>query len=142
LIVRRILRPTAAAAAILAAAVIPAGCGSSSPATRSEEDELQEVVDLIKSAKPGEFLIQSAGSFRDGPYRFKPSGYVFRFEQTGAGGRLVVSLQSKPGSTEEPYQLLVDTTAREGSKQVSLTGRLYVDIVADGGYLLRFTPKR
>jgi hypothetical protein len=120
---------------MLAAAGVAAGCRS---ASQDSGSEMQEIADLIKSAKPGEYLIQSSGSLRDGPYRFKPGGYVFHFEQTD-GGTLVVSLQSKAGSREE---LLVDTTAPEGRRQVSATGKLYVNIVADGEYLLRFTPKR
>jgi hypothetical protein len=139
----RVLRSTAAVVAIFAAGGVPAGCGSGSHGSGGEKQEVDQIVNLIKSAKPGEFLIEESGPRRaEGPYVFKPGGYVFRFEQMKNRGRLVVSLESKPGSRQEPYQLLVDTAARVGSEQVSLTGRLYVHIVSDGEYLLRFTPNR
>jgi hypothetical protein len=145
LIDRRLLRTAATGVAIVAGWLAATGglvaaCGGSD-SSGSDAQEVQEIADLIESAKPGEYLILSSGSIRDGPYKFKPGGYVFSFQQTDEPARLVVSLQSKPGSRDEPYQLLIDTTALKGSEQVSLTGRLYVDVVSEGSYLLRFTPR-
>lgn len=133
------------AIALVLAAAAAGGCGSSSD---DGSGEAAEVVEQLKSLKPGEILIQGMTAPRvAGPYDFKPGGYVLRFEQPGARDgeqeRLTVALESKPRSRAEPYQLLVDSSRRSGTEKVSLSGKLYVHVVrAPGDYVLRFTPNR
>jgi hypothetical protein len=133
------------AIALLVAAAAAGGCGSSSD---DGSGEAAKVVRQLESLQRGEFLIQGMTAPRIlGPYVFKPGGYVFRFEQQGAGEseekRLIVALESTPGSRAEPYQLLVDSGRGSGTKGVSLSGKLYVHVVrAPGDYVLRFTPER
>jgi hypothetical protein len=121
------------------------GCGSSSD---DGSGEAAKVVRELQSLEKGEILIQGMSAPRIlGPYVFKPGGYVFSFEQPGAGEseqkRLIVALESRPRSRSHPYQLLVDSGRGSGTKGVSMSGKLYVHIVrATGDYVLRFTPKR
>jgi hypothetical protein len=132
-----------ALAAILVAGSLAAACGSDSKSSGDAARELDEIVALLESVKKGEIVIKGlrSPSF-EGPYTFKRGGYVFRFERTeGGDGQLVVSLESRRGSRREPYQALVDTSDRSGRMDVAVRGRLYVHIVSDGPYLLRFTPK-
>lgn len=132
------------AVALLVAAAVAGGCGSSSD---DVSGEAEKVVSQLDSLQEGEILIQGMTAPRVmGPYVFKPGGYVLRFEQPGARESeekgLIVALESKPGSRAEPYQLLVDSDRDSGTKEVSVSGNLYVHIVrAPGDYLLRFTPK-
>lgn len=140
------MRPCGVAIALLLAAAAAGACGSSSDDDGS--GEAGKVVRQLESLQRGEFLIQGMTAPRVlGPYVFKPGGYVFRFEQQGAREseeeRLIVALESTPGSRAEPYELLVDSGRGSGTKGVSLSGKLYVHVVrAPGDYVLRFTPKR
>jgi hypothetical protein len=130
--------------ALLVAAAAAGGCGSSSD---DGSGEAEKVVQQLGSLQRGEILIQGMTAPRVvGPYVFKPGGYVLHFEQPGAGEseeeRLIVALESTPGSRAQPYQLLVDSGSGSGRKEVSMSGKLYVHVVrAPGDYLLRFTPK-
>lgn len=135
---RLVLAWALAAAALLLAAA----CGSSADA-EGEGGEAQQVLKEIESLQEGEILIRGLAAPRvTGPYRFKPGGYVLRFEQT-VDGRMLVALESHPNSRRDPYQRLVATSARSGSAQVGLSGMFYVHVIdAAGDYTLRFTPKR
>ena len=127
---------------MLLAAAVANGCGSQSG---DGKGEAEKVVKQLTSLQKGEFLIQGTSSPRVlGPYGFKPGGYVFSFEHREAdGARLTVALESKPQSRAQPYQLLVDAKRGSGSTSVSLSGKLYVHVIAAGGeYVLRFTPKQ
>ena len=131
-------------AALLVAAAVAGGCGSSSD---DVSGEAEKVVSQLDSLQEGEILIRGMSAPRIlGPYVFKPGGYVVNFEQPGAGEseqkRLIVALESTPRSRSHPYQLLVDSGRGSGTKGVSMSGKLYVHIVrATGDYVLRFTPK-
>ena len=131
-----------AGVALLLAVAAVAGCGSQSG---DGNREAEEVVKQLTSLQRGEILIQGTSAPRVlGPYQFKAGGYLFSFEhQEAEGERLAVALESKPESRAEPYQLLVDAKRGSGSGSVSLTGKLYVHIIAAGGdYVLRFRPKQ
>lgn len=130
----------AAGAGLVLALAVVAGCGSGSDGSRKEA---QEVLQQLKSLQEGEIVIQGFSAPRIvGPYRFKPGGYVFSYRHKG-DERLNVTLESKPRSRAQPYQLLVDSDQASGTKAVALTGKLYVHIVDAGGeYMLRFRPKR
>ena len=138
------MRPWGVAIALLVAVAAAGGCGSSSD---DVSREAEKVVQQLDSLQRGEILIQGMTAPRVvGPYVFKPGGYVLRFEQPGARESeekgLIVALESKPGSRAQPYQLLVDSGRESGTKEVSVSGKLYVHILrAPGDYLLRFTPK-
>lgn len=128
--------------ALLVAAAVAGGCGSKSDDSGAEAEQ---VVKQLTSLQRGEILIQGTSSPRViGPYEFEAGGYVFSFEHREAGGaRLTVALESKPESRARPYQLLVDSERGSGTTAVSLTGKLYVHVIAAGGeYVLRFRPKR
>lgn len=129
----------AAGAILFLALGVVAGCGSGSDDSR---EEVEEVVEQLKSLKKGEILIQGFSAPRVvGPYRFEPGGYVLSYTHEGSE-RLKVALGSKAQSQQQPSQLLVDSDQASGTKAVTLTGKLYVHIVdADGAYTLRFKPK-
>ena len=139
------MRPCGVAIALVLVVAAVGACGSSSDDDGS--GDAAKVVQQLESLQRGEFLIQGMTAPRVlGPYVFKPGGYVFRFEQQGAREseeeRLIVALESTPGSRAEPYELLVDSGRGAGTKGVSLSGKLYVHVVhASGDYVLRFTPK-
>ena len=126
---------------LLLALGLGAGCGSDS---EGSAEEAQEVVEQLKSLKKGEIFIQGVSAPRVvGPYVFKAGGYTLRFEQKPGTGRLTVAVESKPRSRAQPYQLLVDSERRAGTRSFSLSGKLYVHIVdARGEYVLRFRPNR
>jgi len=106
-----------------------------------------------KPKQAGEILL--VGSIQGkifGPSNFKPGGYLFRFEQydpkqpnlnfSSEASSFVVSLESKPGEVDSPYQLLVNATQKTGTNQVYVSGKLYIDVSsASASYVLRFTPK-
>jgi hypothetical protein len=126
-----------AVAALLLAGGI-AACGS-------DEDEgaaeAQKVVEDIQSLREGEILIKGSKPRIYGPYDFERAGYDLRFEH-GSGARLVVTLESERETERPPFQLVVDTTARTGTGQVTVHGKLYVHVRASrGAYTLRFTPR-
>lgn len=126
--------------AIALLCALAAGCGGSSDDEASSE--ANEVIRNFKSLKPGEILIQ--GERREkfsGPYTFKTGGYLLRFRRLGDSGRLTVSLESRRGSQQEPYQLLVDGDRQQGRRTVTVEGKRYVHILSSAdGYVLRFTP--
>lgn len=132
------------AIALLLAATVAGGCGSSSD---DGSGEAAKVVSQLESLQRGEIFIQGMSAPRVvGPYVFEPGGYVFRFEQPDTRESeeepLIVALESKPGSRAHPYQLLVDSGRGSGTEEVSVSGKLYVHIVrAPGDYVLSFTPK-
>ena len=119
------------------------GCGGSG--SEDAGPDAQAVVDELKSLEKGEILIQGSSPRVYGPYVLKPGGYVLRFEQPEAGDtapRLVVALESRPGSRSKPYALVVDAEDRSGSRPVGMSGKLYVHVVtAEGAYEVRLTPK-
>jgi hypothetical protein len=121
-------------------ACLAAGCGGSG----SNEDanpEAQEVVKELESMKAGEILIKGSSPRVYGPYVLERSGYVLSFQQP-ASADLVVALESKPRSRAKPYKLLVDSDDRSGTRPVTLTGKLYVHVVAAAGeYEVRLTPR-
>ena len=130
------------AAAVAAAAALVAGCGGS---TRDDPGvEAEKVVEQLQSLERGEILIQGSSPRVYGPYSLEPGGYVLRFEQPGSGGatRIVVALESKPGSRAAPYQKLVDSQERSGTRRITMNGKLYVHVVAaEAEYELRLKPR-
>ena len=132
--------PAFAAAAALA--VLAAGCGGSG-SSDSAGPEAEEVVEELKSLRAGEIVIKGSSPRAYGPYTLERGGYVFRFEQQADGrARIVVALESKPGSRAQPYALLVDSEERSGTRPVALAGKLYVHVrSAEAEYELRLTPK-
>jgi hypothetical protein len=129
--------------ACLAAAVIAclaAGCGGSGSGDDASP-EAQEVVEELEAMKAGEILIKGSSPRVYGPYELERGGYVLSYQQP-ASTDLVVALESKPRSRVKPYELLVDSDDRTGTRPVTLTGKLYVHVVAaDGEYELRLTPR-
>ena len=127
--------------AVVSVACLVGGCGGSNEDTGAEADE---IVKNLKALKPGEILIQ--GQRREkfsGPYTLKRGGYVLRFQREGEDGNLTVALESQRGSKQPPYQLVLDDShQRTGSREVKLSGKLFVHITSTAdGYQLRFTPK-
>ena len=133
-----------AGATVLAAALVAgfAGCGGSG--SEDAGPDAQAVVEELKSLEKGEILIQGSSPRVYGPYVLEPGGYVLRFEQpeAGAASRLIVALESRPGSRTKPYAVVVDSEERSGTRPVGMSGKLYVHVVdAEGAYEVRFTPK-
>jgi hypothetical protein len=126
---------------VLAVAIGAVGCGGSG-SDDTPSPEAQEVVEELQSLREGEIVIKGTSTRAYGPYKLKPGGYVLRFEQEAAGGaKLVVALESKPGTRTRPYAVLVDSAERSGTRPVALSGRLYVRVVsAEGEYELRLIP--
>jgi hypothetical protein len=127
--------------AVVSVACLVGGCGGSNEDAGAEADE---IVKNLKALKPGEILIQ--GQRREkfsGPYTLKRGGYVLRFQREGESGKLTVALESRRGSNQPPYQLLLAySDQKAGSREVTLSGKLYVHITSTAdGYVLRFTPK-
>jgi hypothetical protein len=126
--------------AIVLLAIFAGGCGGSNEDADSEVDE---IVENLKALKPGEILIQ--GQRREkfsGPYTFRRGGYVLQFQREG-DGNLTVALESRRGSKQPPYQvLLADSEQKAGRREVTLSGKFYVHTTSTAdGYVLRFTPK-
>ena len=130
-------------AAILAVLLlaVAAGCGGSRADDASAEAD--EIVRELGSLEKGEIVIRGSSPRVYGPYSLAPGGYVLHFEQPGSGrAKLVVALESKPGSRAAPYELVVDSEKRSGTRRVAMSGKLYVHVVtADAGYELRFRPR-
>lgn len=127
--------------AIVSLAGFAGGCGGSSDDPGAEA---QDVLQNLKSLKPGEIMIQ--GQRREkfsGPYALRPGGYVMGFERVGERGNLTVLLESTRGSKQPPYQLLLaDSGQKTGRREVTLSGKVYVHVKSTAdGYVLRFTPK-
>jgi hypothetical protein len=131
----------------LALAGVGVGCGAKSGSSPQAEDvNTTALLQQLRSVKKGEVLIIGKKPIRfGGPYSFRRGGYVFRYTQNAGdkGGRphLRVSLESRRGSRQKPYQLVVDTNRRRGRAPVRISGRLFVHVVTSSpSYLLRFTP--
>ena len=125
----------------VAVALVASGCGASASEEAGSSDA-QKVVKELKSLRAGEIVIKGSSPRSYGPYVLEPGGYVLRFEhRNGDSAKIVVALESKPGSRAKPYALLVDSKERTGTRPVALSGRLYVHVVSAGAeYELRFTP--
>ncbi|MDQ3823194.1 MAG: hypothetical protein M3321_08135 [Actinomycetota bacterium] len=98
----------------------------------------------LQSLEEGEIVVRGTTPRVYGPYAFARGGYVLQFDQPAPSDatRLVVALESKPNSKSAPYQLLVDTEDRSGTRRVTLSGNLYVHVLTStAGYELRFTPR-
>ena len=123
-------------------ACLATGCGGSG-SSEDASPEAQEVVKELESLSAGEIVIKGSSPRSYGPYTLQPGGYVFRFEQQADGpARIVVALESKPGTRAQPYALLADSEERSGTRRVALAGKLYVHVArAEAEYELRFTPK-
>jgi hypothetical protein len=134
-------------AGFLALAGLGVGCGAKSDSSQQVEAvNTTALLEQLRSVRKGEVLIIGKKPIRfGGPYLFRPGGYVFRFTQH-AGDRgdqphLRVSLESRRGSRQKPYQLVVDTNRARGRAPVRISGRLFVHVVTSSpSYLLRFTP--
>jgi hypothetical protein len=127
--------------AVVSLAGLVAGCGGSNGDAGAEADQ---IVKNLQALKPGEIMIQ--GQRREkfsGPYTFRRGGYILSFERVGENGNLTISLESRRGSKQRPYQLLLaDSGQKAGRREVTLSGKLYVHITSTAeGYVLRFTPK-
>jgi hypothetical protein len=136
----RLARLSAVTAVVIA---VGASCGGSAKDDASAE--AQDVVKELRSLAKGEILIQGTSPRVYGPYSLAAGGYVLHFEQPGSSGRtrLVVALESKPGSSAAPSQQLVDSKARSGTRHVTMSGKLYVHVVAaEGEYEVRLKPRR
>ena len=127
---------------------IVSSCGGSDDADGGLEDAqpvLEELQREGATLRKDEFLvIGSRGSKFAGPYSFGRGGYVMRFKQLEPRpGRLTISLESQRNSRKEPYQLVVATTEKSGTRNVEVSGRLFVHVVSETPpYVVRFTPKR
>jgi hypothetical protein len=134
------------AAGLVAVATLGAACGSKSSESAEALDQ-QALLRQLRNVKRGEVLIIGRKPVRfGGPYVFRPGGYVLRFMQTPtvSDGRpqLRVSLESRRGSRQSPYQLVLDTDRLRGRASVRISGRLIVHVVTNSGsYVLRFTPR-
>ncbi len=132
---------------LVASTISVAGCGGSNR-DEAVPPDVSKVLGNIGKLRRGETLIQGERARVYGPFTFKRPGYLFRFRQYDPanprrdfrhGARLVVSLQSRPGSGTR--QLLVKTTQPRGRARVRLSGALYVNVSsAESSYILRFTP--
>ena len=126
--------------AVVLIAGFAGGCGGSNEDAGAEADQ---ILKDLKALKPGEILIQ--GQRREkfsGPYILRRGGYVLQFEREG-DGKLTVALESKRGSKQPPYQvLLADSEQKAGRREITLSGKFYVHTTSTAdGYVLRFTPK-
>jgi hypothetical protein len=136
------MRNAGAVLAFAVLAVVASGCGGSEG---NEDAEAEAVISRLKSLKPGEILIQGQRKEKfSGPYTLRKGGYVLRFQRMGDEGRVTVSLESKRGSRQQPYELVLDDFDRQAAQRsVTVTGKVYVHVQSSAdGYLLRFTPKR
>jgi hypothetical protein len=141
--VRRIAGSLLGGALVLAAV----GCGAKSGGSQQAEDpDTTALLKQLKDVKKGEVLIIGKKPVRfSGPYSFRGGRYVFRYTQRGneAGGRphLRVSLESRRGSQQDPYELVVDTSRAAGQAVVTISGRFFVHVITTSpSYVLRFTP--
>jgi hypothetical protein len=123
------------------------GCGAKSGDSQQAEGlDTTALLKQLQNVRKGEFLIIGQKPVRfSGPYSFRGGRYVFRFTQRGgeAGDQphLRVSLESRRGSRQKPYQLVVDTSRASGRAAVTISGRLFVHVVTTSpSYVLRFTP--
>lgn len=123
------------------------GCGAKSGASQhGDGSDTTALLKQLRNVKKGEVLIIGQKPVRfSGPYSFHGGRYVFRFTQrsrkTGDEPHLRVSLESRRGSRQEPYELVVDTSRATGRAVVTISGRLFVHVITtSASYVLRFTP--
>ena len=136
------MRRSDTALVLAALAVVTGGCGGSEA---NEDAEAQAVISKLKALKPGEILIQGQRTEKfSGPYTLRKGGYLLRFERMGDDGRVTVSVESKKGSQQQPYQLVLDDFDRPAAqKKVTVSGKVYVHVQSSAeGYLVRLTPQR
>jgi hypothetical protein len=126
---------------------LAAGCGAKSGGSQHGDGlDTTALLKQLRNVKKGEILIIGQKPVRfSGPYSFRGGRYVFRFTQRGGEAsvrpHLRVSLESRRGSRQKPYQLVVDTDRVRGQAPVRISGRLFVHVVTSSpSYLLRFTP--
>jgi len=121
---------------------------TASVATTAAAVEPSATPPAVPKVKPGTIVVRGSGPTMFGPYTFKRGGYTFKFEQVVPDGQdfnetsLVISLESKPGDVDDPYQLLSNTSKMKGTNQVYVSGKLWVDVSFSGNdYVLTFVPK-
>jgi hypothetical protein len=136
------MRTVGAVVVLAALALVASGCGGSDG---NEDAEAQAVISKLKSLKPGEILIQGQRKEKfSGPYTLRKGGYVLRFQRMGDEGSVTVSLESKKGSPQQPYELVLeDFDGPAAKRNVTLTGKVYVHVRSSAdGYVVRLTPRR
>jgi hypothetical protein len=123
------------------------GCGAKSGGSQHGDGlDTTALLKQLRNVKKGEVLIIGQKPVRfSGPYSFHGGRYVFRFTQrrreTGDQPHLRVSLESRRGSRQKPYELVVDTNRASGRGTLTISGRLFVHVVTTSpSYVLRFTP--
>src|SRR4051812_6082444 len=153
----------ATAAALLAAAIVVAGCGDERIVTQTvtrtvaipPPDQRAGAKPILsrKTPGPGEVLVSGNTAPKTfGPYEFEPGTYTFQFEQfapetpgldfSTEASPIAVSINRKPRTSAPDSQLLVNSAEKRGDNIVNLTGTFYVDVTsADHSYVLRFTPR-
>lgn len=97
--------------------------------------------------RPGAIVVRGNGPKMDGPFTFKPGGYVLKYEQLPDPEfgfnptSFVAALESKPQSYDQPYQLLTNTSARRGTTKVTVSGKLWVNVSSSANeFVLTFEP--
>lgn len=132
---------------VLVVSFLAVACGSKSTGSGGRELDTNALLKQLGSVKSGEVLIIGRRPVRfGGPYSFRPGGYVVRFTQAARADaqapRLRVSLESRRGSREDPYQRVVDTSKLRGRVSLRISGRLFVHVITSSpSYVLRFTPR-
>jgi hypothetical protein len=155
------IRLRASLAVVCVSTAVVAGCGSGSTTTQTKTTtqtvtvtESQTVTAAPAAPKPkkvpGVIVLHSTTVPQTfGPITFKPGGYRFRFSQAGNNGgypwnqstSFVVDVTSKPNTFNPPYELLVNASAKTGSKMMTVSGRLYVEVSSgDNAFVITFTP--
>ena len=123
------------------------GCGAHSGGSEKAGGlDTTALLKQVQNVRKGEVLIIGQKQVRfSGPHLFHGGRYVFRFTQRaredGHQPHLRVSLESRRGSRQKPYEVVVNTRRAAGRAVVSINGRLFVHVVtSSASYVLRFTP--